>query len=101
MRELKTMDVFKMSKILKKINLEINADGKTQEQMGAEVILQIGENLHLVEKEVNEFIADLIGITAKEFSNLPIAKTLEYFEEFKNLEGIDGFFKLAGKQNKK
>lgn len=101
MRELKTMDVFKMSKILKKIDLTIDADDKTQEQLGAEIMLQIGENLHLVEKEVNEFLASLIGIPAKEFSELPIAKTLEYFEEFKNLDGIASFFKLAGKQIKK
>lgn len=96
MRELKTSDIFKMSKILSKINIKLDVKDKTQEQVGGEMILAIGENLHLAENEVNEFMADMVGITAKEFSDLPISKTIKYFEEFKNLEGIKDFFKSAG-----
>lgn len=97
MRELKTMDIFKMSKILKKMDIQLNAEGKTAEKLGGELILQLGENLHLVENEVNEFMANLIGCTSKEFSELPIAKAFEYFEEFKKLPGIADFFKSAGR----
>ena len=100
MRELKTSDIFKMSKILKKINLKIDATDKTAENLGSEIILQIGENLHKVENEVNEFMANMIGCTSKEFAELPLKKTLEYFEEFKNLDGISDFFKSAGRLTK-
>lgn len=97
MRELITEDVFKMSKILKKMDIKLDVEGKTQNQVGADLILKIGENLHLAEKEVNEFMASLTGMSPKDFSMLPITKTFEYFEEFKNLPGLAGFFKFAGK----
>lgn len=101
MRELKTLDVFKMSKILKKIDLDINVDGKTATELGGEMLLQIGEKLHLVEKEVNDFMGSLLDMTAEEFSDLPLSKTIKHFEEFKNMPGVEDFFKLAGKQIKK
>lgn len=100
MRELKTADVFKMSKILKKMDIKIDVEGKTQAQVGGELILKIGENLHLAEQEVNEFMGSLIDIPAKEFAELPLTKTFEYFEEFKNMPGIGNFFKFAGRLNK-
>jgi len=100
MRELKTSDIFKASKILSKINIKVDVKDKVQEQVGSEMILAIGENLHFAEKEVNEFMGDLIGISAKEFSDLPISKTIKYFEEIKKLEGISDFFKSAGRLTK-
>lgn len=109
MREPTTADVFKMSRILKKMAITVEAetteivDGETkkipksQTQVGAEVILKIAENLHMAEKEVNGLMAGLVGITSKEFEDLPITRTIKYFEEFKNIPGIGGFFKIAGK----
>ena len=96
MRGLKTKDVFAMSKILKKMNLKLEINGKTQEQIGGELILMIGENLHLAEKEVNEFMGDLVGMTEKEFAELPIEETLKHMNEFKSMPGIKDFFKSAG-----
>lgn len=100
MRELKTTDIFKMSKILKKMDIKMDVGGKAQEQVGADLILRLGENIHLAETEVNEFMGSLIGITAKEFSELPITKTFEYLEEFRNIPGIANFLKFAGQLNK-
>lgn len=97
MRELKTSDIFKMSKILKKLDMKINVENKTAEELGGEMILQLGENMHLVENEVNEFMASMVGCTSKEFSDLPILKMLEYAEEFKKMPGIADFFKSAGR----
>jgi len=108
MRPLKTTDVYKMSRILKKINIRVDTEttklvngkekttAKTQNQLGAEMILAIGENLHQAENEVNDFLAELIGITKEEFSNLPITETFKYIEEFKQNEDVKSFFKLAG-----
>ncbi|MEZ7173585.1 hypothetical protein [Sporosarcina sp. OR05] len=98
MRPLMTMDVFRMSKILKKMDLKLEIkDGMTQEQVGAQVIQQIAENLHQAEEEVNGFLADLVGIEAKKFAKLPIEETLEIFTLFKGQKGIMNFLKLAGK----
>jgi hypothetical protein len=70
MRPLKTMDIFKMSKILKKLNVKLDVDEKiTQKQMGAQIIQRVVENLHLAENEVNAFLAELVGIDAKNLLN--------------------------------
>lgn len=95
LRNLKTSDIFKMSKILKKMNLKVDANDKTQQQVGAELILSVFENLHMAEIEVNELLADLSGMTANEFSELPIEKTMEIIKEFKNISGLASFFKSA------
>jgi hypothetical protein len=96
MRKLKTTDIFAISKILKKINIKIDAEGKSQVQFGAELILTAFENLHLAEYEVNEFFGSLTGMTANEFSELEFEKTLEIIKEFKEISGIENFFKSAG-----
>ena len=96
MRELKTKDMFKMSKILKKMDLKIDATvGKTQQQVGAELILSVFENLHLAENEVNEFLADMVDMKVEEFTELPFQKTMEIIKEFKNIAGLSSFLKRA------
>ena len=77
-----------------KKEIDIN-DEKTQQQVGAEFILTVFENLHLAETEVNEFLADLSGLSPEEFSQLPIEETLKILKEFKSIPGISSFFKLA------
>ena len=101
MRELKTKDIFKMSKILKKMDLKVgDVVGKKQEQVGAELILEVFENLHLAEAEVNEFLADMKGITVTEFEELPIDKTMEIIKEFKEMKGLSSFFKQANQSTR-
>ena len=98
MRDLIMSDVYKMSKILKKMGLKPIIDGDmSQVQAGIEIIMQVFENLHLAEKEVNDFIGDLVGITGDEFSKLPFEEGQKYIEEFKNKPGIVNFFKSAGR----
>ena len=98
MRALKTSDIFKMSKILKKMGIKIEIEEKTtQIQLGAQFIQKIAENLHMAEEEVNEFLGNLIGIKAKAFSELPLEETMEVIDLFKGQKSIDAFFKLASK----
>jgi|SRR5690625_3382524 len=98
MRNLKTGDIYKMSKILKKMDITFEVDSDiTQEQMGVQMIQKIAENLHLAEKEVNEFMAELIGITPDDFSELSIGDVIDVFTQFKNQKDISAFLKLAGK----
>src|SRR5690625_982869 len=98
MRPLKTSDIYVMSKILKKMDLKMDVnDGTTQMEMGVQFIQRILENLHKAEKEVNGFMADLIGMDEKEFSELPITEVFKVFEQFKKHEGVNTFLELAGK----
>lgn len=102
-RDLKTSDIFKMSKILKKMGLKKEIDvndektkkEKTQKQVGAELVVSIFENLHLAETEVNEFLAELTGYSAEEFSELSIVKTIEIIKEFKSISGLASFLDTA------
>lgn len=110
MRGFQTKDIFKMSKILKKMNLKEDIkksvgnkveskEGlvKKQEELGVELGMLIIENLHMAQTEVNELLADLVGVTAKQFNDLPIQDTIKILSLFQEQEGIVDFFKSAGK----
>jgi len=100
LRELRTGDIFKMSRILRKMNLKLDFNDKSQDQMGGELILAIAGSLDLAEDEISEFIADLSGITAEEFKALPISESIKLINEFKAITGLKGFFEQAGRLTK-
>jgi hypothetical protein len=112
-RSLRTGDIFKMSKILKKLGLkvkttykEVDETGKevvktkTQQQIGTEVLMSLAENLHLAEEEVNDFLGDLVGMPGWEFAALPIEESWEIIKEFKTSPGVATFLQQAGQLTK-
>jgi hypothetical protein len=112
-RSLKTGDIFKMSKIIKKLGLkvettykEVNEEGKevvktkTQEQIGTEVLMSVAENLHLAEEEVSDFLGGLAGLSGRQFSELPIDLTVQIMKQFKTLPGVSSFLQQAGQLTK-
>lgn len=104
MRKLKTKDIFKFSKVLSKIEMDftsIKTDGLNQSQAGIAIMKLVFENLHKAEDEVAEFIGDLVGLTGEEFSDLEFEDTLVIMEQFKNIKGLDTFFKSATAQAEK
>jgi hypothetical protein len=100
LRELKTSDIFKMSRILQKLDMKIDFKGKEQEQLGGEFIMAVIGNIYRAEDEISEFIGSLSGITADEFNEQPIADTIEMIKKVFALKGISGFFKQAGQLKK-
>lgn len=98
MRNLRTSDIFAMSKILKKMDLKFTVEeGISQTEMGVKIIKTIIENLYLAQDEVNAFLAGLVDIPVDEFNDLPIEDTLEIIKLFKEQKGLSSFLKLAGK----
>lgn len=109
MRKLKGKDIFKVSKILKRIGLkkEVSAlatyldEGQSKEDLvmnlGIEFFAMIIENIHMAEKEVFDFLGDLIGISAEEYAERDIDLIIDDIEELKNSEDLLGFFKKVGK----
>lgn len=95
MRQLTTNDVFKMSRILKKININLDSNG-TDEEVGIKLLMQVAENAYLAQNEINEFFGDLVGMTGEEFGNLPIKESMAIMSEFKQLDGVADFFSLVG-----
>lgn len=100
-RSLKGNDVFTVSRIIKKMNLSIEVkEGDSQEQVGARFILSVFENLHEAQKEVNDFLGSMIGISGKTFGELPLSEYLAYLQKFKEIEGLADFLEHARKQTK-
>jgi len=89
-----------MSRILKKINVNIDAKDKSDEQLGMNLLMQVAENAHLAQNEINEFIGGLADMTGDEFGKLPIKESIEIIKQFKELDGIADFFKLVGQSTK-
>ena len=105
MRQLTTNDVFKMSRILKRLNLSVSeiqiADGEnSDQQLFLSLAAKIAENIHMAQNEVNDFLGGLCEMSGEEFGDLPLVESIEKVKEFKNLEGISAFFKYAGQQTK-
>lgn len=100
MRRLQTKDVFKVSKIIKKIGLNFTiGEGMTKHEAGTLVIKHIIENMHMAETEITDFMADLVGMSVEEYTKLPIVETMKYFEELKEQEDIKSFLAFVGKLN--
>ena len=94
MRDLQFGDIFTMSKIAKKLAIKVNTKDKSQEELGAELVMQAIENLHLAEKEVTKFFADLKGVSEEEIIKMP---PMELFKEFGEINGFQAFFTQLGK----
>lgn len=96
MRDLKTKDIFAMSKILKKMNIkgELDPKDKTPEKFGQEFLMTILENVGEAEAEFNAFFGSLIGLSATEFADLEIEDVFEVMQQFKKQDGIKRFLQL-------
>ena len=102
MRQLNTNDVFKMSRILKKLELKIDADSflndkskNSDEKFFIDIFQKILENMGNAQTEVNDFLGSLAGMSGKDFGELPIKDSLAIIKEFKELDGVVDFFKYA------
>lgn len=101
LRGLKTKDIFKASRILSKIEInfsDINTEGLSQAQAGMALVKLVLDNLWKAEDEVNEFIGSLVGLTGEEFAELDLEVTAIIMAQFKELKGLDIFFKSVAKQ---
>ena len=88
MRNLQFGDIFTMSKIAKKLGIKVNIKDKSQEELGAELIMQTIENLYLAEKEIIKFFADLKGVSEEEITKM---QPMELFKEFGEINGFQAY----------
>ena len=96
MRPLKTTDIFKASKILKELEIKVEVEeGETAEQVGVKIVQTALENLHKAENSVNDFVGGLVGLSGKEFGELPLDESFEILTQFKNQKGIGNFLGLV------
>lgn len=109
LRKLNGNDIFKMSKILKKINInlkdininEIQSKEKNISEIqmvaGAEILKIVLENLYLAQDEVNDFLGGLCGCPGEEFGEKDLDEIAEVMVEFKNMVKGSNFFQHVSK----
>lgn len=105
-RKLNGNDIFKMSRILKKIDFNIDMSGVTmgsanteelQINVGINMFKNVLENLHLAQSEVNDFLGDLCGCSGEEFGKKDLDEVAEVIIEFKEIVKNSNFFTLVSK----
>ncbi len=119
MRSLTLGDVFTVSRIIKKMGLTIptipkapvipadaTAEEKAalqadiehqQKELGLALTLRVVESAGSAEGEVTAFLADLVGMGAKELAALPLEESMQVVMAFAQQPGLSGFFGLVGK----
>ncbi len=109
-RKLKARDIFKFSKILKKLNdknslqniiktaNEKNLEEKDRVELyGTEIVCLLIENLDEVEEDIYEFLADLVGMTPEAFSNLDLSDLIEIIRKIAQENNLSAFFAAVSK----
>jgi hypothetical protein len=109
MRSLMSVDFFKFSKILKKMNVKeelksitknvtgLKEEEKAQAQVGMEIelLMLFIENIGSAEKEVYSFISDVSEKTVKELQEMSIDKFIEIIKEIFGDDNFKSFFPSA------
>lgn len=89
--KLKTKHIIMLSKIVSKMELKIEVKGKTQAEIGADLIFSLIPNIHKAETEFYTLLADLTGFNAEKVAEMDVT---ELTEEIKTIfDGIKVFFK--------
>lgn len=104
LRKLTGNDIFKMSRILKKIDFQIDMGGidntsteNMQINLGINMVKNALENLHLAQDEVNEFLGSLVGCTGEEFGDKDLDEVTDVILSFKEMVRDSNFFTAVSK----
>ena len=108
-RELKGKDLYRFSKMLRKMNIRrevkgliTDVTGKTEEEKKAkadEIALEVAfivlENIGNAEKEANHFFGDLVGLKPEEFAELSFKEIADIVKTVMQQEDFQDFFEQA------
>lgn len=84
----------KISAIIDKLDMKITDPKAPQEQVGADLIMQIVSKAHRAEQEIYNLVAEVLGCTVKEAEQVDL---VEFIKEVMSNAGIVDFFKSAVK----
>lgn len=96
MRQLKTSDIFRLSSIIRKLNLKkelASLNTKNAEQFGLQFFLLLFENLDQAEDEITSFLADLSGKKPEEFKEMSLEELAKFIEKLRQVKGLGDFFR--------
>jgi DNA-binding Lrp family transcriptional regulator len=84
----------KLSAIIDKMGLKISNPKATQEEVGADLLIQVVSKAYKAEKEIYNFIAEVKKISVKEAEEVEI---VEFIKEMNEINGLKSFFTSAVK----
>lgn len=111
MRNLKTSDLFKLSRIIKKMNIKNEIKGlakditgdtsegkkKAEQNLQIDLAMLFAENVGAAEKEIYKFFADLTGKSSTKIENMDLKDFMNLVQELFNEEDIGSFLSTASK----
>lgn len=95
MRKLVTDDMFLLSEIIDKMELDIDVKGKGQEELGAEIIFGLLRKAHRAKDEIKQLVASLLEKPVEDVSNMPVAELVDIIGKALQEDGVVGFIKSA------
>ena len=84
----------KLSAIIDKMGIKISNAKGSQEDIGADLIMQLVSKAYKAEKEIYAFISDLKKITPTEAEEIDL---IEFIKEMQEVNNLKGFFTSANK----
>jgi hypothetical protein len=84
----------KVSAIIDKLGLKITNAKGTQEEIGADLIIQVISKAYKADKEIISFVADMKKISIKEAEEVNL---VEFIKEIGEIDGLKDFFQSAVK----
>lgn len=84
----------KLSGIIDKMGLKISNPKAGQEEVGADLLIQIASKACKAEKEIYSFVAEIKGCTVKDAEQVDL---IEFIKELFNTTGLTSFFTSVAK----
>jgi len=95
MRKLETDDMFLLSEIADKMDIKIDAAGKSQEEIGADLMLFLIKKSYKAKDEIKQLVATLTEKTAEEVGKMSPKQLIASVKEILKQDGVLDFFKSA------
>ena len=89
-----TKQGIKLSAIVDKLNISITNPEATQEQVGADLIIQVVSKAHRAEQEIYSFVAEIKKCTVDEAEEVDLIK---FIKDMMANPDLVGFFRSAVK----
>lgn len=96
-RPLITDDMYILSEILDKMEIDLDVKGEEAREVGLKLIYNMVRKVYKARKEVTLFLAQISGRSVQEISELPMGQTIDLFKQALSQDGLIDFFTVRKK----
>jgi len=93
MRELEGNDMFLLSEIADKMDIKLDVKGKSQEEIGVDLMLFLVKKSHKAKDEIKQLVATLTEKTSEEVGKMSPKQLITSVKEILKQDGVLDFFK--------